>query len=115
MKRLIVLALVLVATSAFAVSEPEKRGGIPIQGFAPNASYQQILTVASTTIDISDNLWWGIYAPTACKYRLMPTSAKGTYPQFTVPATSPMGMVIHRASTSFLNLSGCTSGEFSRQ
>lgn len=115
MKKIIVLTLVLFAVPVFAISDLEKRASGTIQGAAPNASLSQILTIASTTIDVSENLWWGLYAPTACKYRLMPTSAKGSYPQFTAPADIETSRVINRASTKFLNLSGCTLGELSRQ
>lgn len=87
---------------------------VTVQGAAPNGLLSQLLTVASTTIDLTGSLWWNLDSPTACKYRLMPTTAKSTYPQFTVHADTPIGWVVNKL-TPFINFSGCTSGGLSRQ
>lgn len=85
-----------------------------VQGPAPNGTLSQILTVASTTVDATGSIWWGLYAPADCKYRLMPTSAKASYPQHTAPGGSLTGRVVNSA-TPFVNFSGCTGGELQRQ
>ena len=116
MKKLITLALVLMATAAFAGGTLERDGSNSaiIQGYAPDGLKSQILTVNSTTIDMTNDLYWSLYSTTACKFRQMPTSAKGAYPQFTVPASERIGFVVHK-NTKFVNYSGCTSGELNRQ
>ena len=87
----------------------------PVNGAAPNGLYSAILTVNSTTTDMSGDIWWGVYAPsTGCKFRLTPTAAKGSYPAFTVPDGQVFGFIVNKA-TPFLNLSGCTSAERYRQ
>jgi len=112
----LILAILLIASTAFAGGALEKDASnqLAIQGFAPNGLLSQVLTVNSTTIDMSNSLYWSLYSTTACKYRMMPTSAKGAYPQFTVPASERIGFVINR-NTAFTNFSGCPSGELSRQ
>lgn len=111
------VCLILVASSASANKGLLELDGnrIPVQGAAPNGLYSAIMTVASTTISVVDDAWWGIYAPTTgCKFRLLPTSAKGSYPAFTVPDGQVFGFVVNKA-TPFLNLSGCTLAERYRQ
>lgn len=111
---LIVLALATNVFAAGGLMEPDGNRR-PINGAAPNGLYSVIMTVNSATIDLSDDLWWGVYAPSAgCKFRLLPTSAKGSYPAFTVPDGQLFGFVVNRA-TPFLNLSGCTLAERYRQ
>jgi len=92
MKRALILSvfmLCLAVTGAFAIGDlPTTTNGSWIQGPAPNGLLSQFLTVNSTTIDMSNNTWWSIMAPAAgCKYRILPTTAKGSYPAFTAPAT----------------------------
>lgn len=114
LRSVLTVALVLVVSAGYAASPLERDADRNvIQGPAPNGLLSQILTVNSTTIDMSKTTWWGLYAPTACKYRLMPTSAKGAYPQFTVPEAQTTSMLVNR-NTKFVNYSGCTSGELSR-
>ena len=114
MKKLIIMCSVLIASSAFAAGVlTSDQAGRVIQGAAPSPYLQQVLTVNSTTINVDGTLWWSLYAPAACKYRVLPTSAKGNYPAFTVPATTPVSQVLHN-STLFVNFSGCALAELSR-
>lgn len=114
MKKLIILAVLLVASQVFAEGLLQQTENMKdIQGAAPNGYLSQVLTVNSTTIDMSSNLWWGMYAPTACKFRLLPTTAKAAYPAFTMPATTLTGFLVNK-NTKFVNFSGCTSGELYR-
>lgn len=86
--------------------------GRPMQGAAPNGLLSQTLTVNSTTIEM--NLWWGMYTPVDCKVRIMPTTAKGSYPQFTALSGTFTSRLVNRL-TPFINFSGCTGGELQRQ
>jgi hypothetical protein len=112
MKKLI-LILLLIPTISFATLLSKDGNGNIVQGAAPDGLLSQTLTINSATIDMSSNLWWGLYAPTACKVRLMPTTAKGAYPTFTAPVNTLTQRYINR-NTPFVNFSGCTSGELQR-
>ena len=117
MKKFILLLALVVATPALAAEtgflERDHNGSV-LQGGAPNGLLSQTLTVYSTTIDGAGSIWWSLYPPTACKVRLMPTSAKGSYPQFTAPVGVTISRFVNKA-TPFINLSGCTDGELQRQ
>lgn len=113
MKKLII-ALLLLPTLAFATLLQKDSNGYVMQGAAPDGTLSQTLTVNSVTIDMSSNLWWGLYAPTACKVRLMPTTAKASYPTFTAPINTLTQRYINKL-TPFVNFSGCTNGELQRQ
>lgn len=115
MKKLIIAAILLITSSAFAAGVIQTDGqGQAIQGGAPNGFLSQLLTVNSTTVDMTNNIYWSLYSTTACKYRIMPTTAKGVYPAFTIPASERVSFVVNQ-NTKFINFSGCTSGELSRQ
>lgn len=116
MKKLITLALLLMATTALAGGKLEKDlNGNLIQGFAPDGNYSQTLTVASVTYDMTSDMMWSLYAPsTGCKIRITPTSAKGSFPQHTIPDAMHIVRVVNR-NTPFINYSGCTNGELQRQ
>ena len=112
MKKLILILLLIPALS-FAATLPKDENGNTIQAPAPNGELSQTLAVVSTTIDMTSNIWWNLYAPAACKIRLQPTTAKGAYPQFTAPINTNTSRHINRA-TPFVNFSGCTGGELQR-
>jgi hypothetical protein len=116
LRSIVTVAVLCLAVSSYSATPPLETDGNRngVQGAAPNGLLSQILTVGSTTFDLSDNIWWGIYSPVACKYRLMPTSAKAAYPQFTILAGERLGVVRHKF-TKFVNYSGCTGAELSRQ
>lgn len=115
---LIAIAAVLVmAVTAMAGGflELDASNQRDIQGFAPNGSLGQTLTVNSVTVDMTGSLAYGLYAPsTGCKVRSMATSAKGTNLQRTVLDSQWTVRVVNRA-TPFVNFSGCTSGELAIQ
>ena len=117
MKKFILLLALVAATSVGAAEtgflERDHNGSV-LQGGAPNGLLSQTLTVYSTTVDARGSIWWALYPPTACKVRLMPTSAKGAYPQFTAPVGVTISRYVNKA-TPFINLSGCTDGELQRQ
>jgi len=118
MKRALILSvfmLCLAVTGAFAIGDlPTTTNGSWIQGPAPNGLLSQFLTVNSTTIDMSNNTWWSIMAPAAgCKYRILPTTAKGSYPAFTAPTAQAMGKLVN-VNSSFVNFTGCALAELER-
>lgn len=115
MKKLIIFAILALATTAFASPLLLKdSNNNPVQGVAPDSAKISLLTVASTTIDMTDDLWWGLYTPTACKYRIMDTSAVAGHNQQTAPVNTLTSRYLKRGS-GFINFSGCTNGELQRQ
>lgn len=115
MKRLIVVILLLIAVAAYAAKPelPKDFTGIKIQGFAPDGKKNQALTVVSVTKDLRDDIGWSAYTPTACSYRLMSTATRAGAKQ-TMAANATTQRIVN-SSTPFLNLTGCTSGELTRQ
>jgi len=113
MKKLIIIALLAVATSAFAAGPLEKdtRYNTPIQGFAPNGLLSALLTVNSTTINASSLLGLSIYSPIDCKIRLMATASKTGSISHTLLGGQRTTVIINRA-TPFVNLSTCTGGDY---
>lgn len=118
MKKLIIVALVLVASTSFAAGFLERdRDTVRIQGFAPDGTLGQALTVNSTTVDMTNALAFGVYVPsttTTCKVRTMLTTAKGSNRQRTVPDSVWNIQLVNKA-TPYANFSGCTSGELTIQ
>ena len=117
MKKLILLLVLIAATPVVAAETgylERDYSGTVLQGGAPNGLLSQTLTINSTTIDGTDSIWWSLYPPTDCKVRIMPTSAKGSYTQFTAPVGVSLSRFVNKA-TPFINFSGCTSGELQRQ
>lgn len=114
---------VFVALMALMVSSVAVAGGfmerdsdkVAVQGFAPDGTLSQLLTVNSVTFDMSKRLAYGVYAPSAgCKVRSMATSAKGANVQRTVIDGQVTVRVVNRASP-FVNFSGCTAAEIDIQ
>lgn len=116
MKKLLIIATLLIATAAIAGTNLQPAGNNPsgVQGFAPDGTLSQALTINSAIIDLSTSIAFGVYSPADCIARVLPTSAKGSYPSFTVPGGSWLIRVRNQA-TPFLNLSGCTNGHLQRQ
>ena len=121
MKRLILVAVMLIAVNAFAsgdlsrVSSALQFGGQPVQVFAPEVT--TALTVNSVTIDLSNYIMYAVnpLAVATCYMRLMPTSTKSaTYIQAQIPAN---GWTIRAKNYTnpFLNMSGCTGGYLQKQ
>jgi len=92
---------------------PKDGAKIKIMAHAPSAGKDQILTVNSTTVDMSSDLSWGVYSPVDCKFRTMSTSTKVGV-QKTIPsgAWHVRGL---RDRSRFVNYSGCTAAELERQ
>jgi hypothetical protein len=114
-KLLAALILVALASIAYAAKPglPIDYFGIRVQGFAPDGKKNQALTVNTATVDTSNDITWSAYTPTACKFRLMSTITKaGAAQTMAANATTQRNV---NMSTPFLNLSGCTSGELTRQ
>lgn len=113
MKRIVTVVLfVLVAVGAVHAAETSLVGGDrPIQTFAPNGILTRLLTVNSTTIDLSLYSMFGVYTPaaTTCFMRMMPTTAKGAHVAATVPVTT-WTIRAKNPATPYLNVSGCTAG-----
>jgi len=111
MKKLIIIAFLMRASTVFAAgnfqTDVDKR---PIQGFAPDGSISEALTVTSVTFNLTNRLAFGIYCPSDCKLRTMSTSAKGSNKQRTIPGGTWHIEVVNK-ETPFANISGATSGE----
>ena len=120
MKRIIFALLLLsLCVNCFAASVgtiETDNNGVYVQGGSPNGTLSQILTVNSVVISNATTpwLWWKIYTPNACKYRIMTTSAKGSYPQFTLLAGERLSSNVNKL-TPYVNFSGCTNAELSGQ
>lgn len=111
MKKFIVAVLLLIATVAAAENQGDGSllyRGTYVQGWSPNGLYTAVLTTSNSAAaihDLTDFLGYGVYCATECLLRLMPTAARGTYPQTTVPAGSWLINVKNKA-TPFVNISG---------
>lgn len=104
------LPLVVLATPP---DLPKDGAKTKIMGHAPTAGKCQLLTAASTTVDMSDDISWGIYAPADCKYRTMATSTvEGV--QKTIPAKT-WHIRWLRDGSRFVNYSSCDGAELERQ
>lgn len=115
--KFLAILLVIVPATVFAAGTgmlEKDLNGYAIQGGAPNGELSQTLTVASTTVDGTGSIWWALYAPVDCKVRIMPTTAKSTYPQFTAVGGVLTSRLVNR-TTAFINFSGCAGGELQRQ
>lgn len=128
MKKIILLILsLLVATSlAYAKSEELVRDsgnkGTPIQGAAWNGAKAVALTVASTTIDFTDDIAYSVYSTVDCWERWMPlsTSTKANYVKTPILGGQWQSAVVKQKTSSasgtpFGNFSGCTGGYLKRQ
>jgi hypothetical protein len=118
MKKIIIAALLILTCAAVAMGagsiEFTKDKGTPIQGFALDATKSLSLALKSYTVDVSKDMAWQLFCPAAadCKVRIMPTSAKGTYPQITINAGDRLNAVVGKNS-SFVNFS--SAGKLWRQ
>lgn len=101
-------------TASKLAAVPDGYGGfVTVQGAAPNGLLSSTHT-SSYTHDMTGKTWWGAFCAAECKGRLMPTSAKGAYPQFTIPAGAWYGEVVNSSlagktltqPTPFVNISG---------
>lgn len=115
MKRVLITIVMLMSfvVSAFAGMLADG-GGRVVPTIAPDGNQSQTLTLYSTIIDMTKNVRWILFSPTACKARILPTNAKGTKPAFTIPQNTFVERGVHRDSV-FVNFSGCTLGELQRQ
>lgn len=123
MKTLLIVltALAVCASVALAVGPtlPRDGEGQKVQSPAWDATLSQAVTsAASQNIDLAGKIWYEFVAATDCKGRLMNTTTKASWPQFTLKANAPFrgsnpgDSATYRAK--FLNLSGCT-GDFRAQ
>jgi hypothetical protein len=114
MKRTLFTFLILLAfaTTTFAAGLLVKDQNLHIvQGPAPHGAKTLDLTSASTTVDMSSDLWWALYTPVVCYVRYMPlsTSTKASYKQSPMPSETWVGRGVNPA-TPFANFSGCATG-----
>jgi len=115
MKKIIIVALVLAASIAYAASPlpgtDGNRGNVTT--FAPNGSKDGTTSKVSTTVDMRNDAKWIFYGMSTCSYRAMPTSTKsGSLRK--LPAATYIERGINPA-TPFINFTGCKSGEYQRQ
>ena len=112
MKWLIVMLIVGISVSAMALPNlPVDGSGQKIQGFAPDGKKSGALTVNS--VIKNGYIKAQIYSPTACKFRLQSTATK-VGAQYTLPANANTELT-YNPSTPFMNLTGCTNGEWKQQ
>lgn len=108
MKKLIIAAIVLAASTAFAggTFQTDASQQTKIQGYAEDGTLSTALTaLKSTTVNMVNMLAYKLYCAADSKYRLTPTADKGAYPQHTVPGGVPKVGVVNKNST-FLHYSG---------
>lgn len=92
--------------------------GTPIQFYAPDNS-GQALTVAGTTVDLTNYVLYAVQAGASgtCYYRPMTantTAAKVASAQILVPA-STVQIRGKNSTAPFMNVSGCVGGYFTKQ
>ena len=79
---------------------------------------QSVTSSASQNLPISGLIWYEFQAAADCKGRLMNTTTKATWPQYTIKANTPFrgsnDALSTKARTVYLNISGCT-GDFRGQ
>lgn len=109
---ILILAVGVMGVFAEPPELPVDSRGAKMQVHAPSAGKDQILGVASTTIDMSDDLSWAVYSPVDCKYRTMTSAAKQGV-QKTIPAETWHVRGVRKGSA-FTNFSGCTLGQLER-
>lgn len=117
MKTLAVLLMLLIPAAAFAANPgfmERDHDNLVMQGGAPNSSMTQALTIASTTVNMAGTIWWSLYVGSDCKFRVLPTSANGSYPQDTAVGGGRTAFLVNKVSP-FINFSGCTGGVLQRQ
>lgn len=114
---LLAILMLAISVTAFAARPELPKDGLKtkMNVHAPTATLGQILTDASTTVDMSDYLSWSLYAPAAgCKYRTMAAGTVGTEIQKTVPVGVWHTRAV-RAGSAFTNFSSCALAELEPQ
>jgi len=113
----IVLAVILMlqfCSIAFAVlpSLQHDGGWQKLQdSIAPDPTKDFVLTVNSQNVDMSNNLRWRVYTPTACVYRVM-SSATVVGNKHTLLAGAFTQFNVNHATASVqVRYSGCANGE----
>lgn len=116
MKKLIILAVLAMATTASADGflQQDASKQTKIQGFAPNGTLSAVLTVNSVTYDMTQRLAYSIYSPADCIVRITATSSK------TGSVSGPViggqwNTIVVNTATPFASISGCTNGYLRRQ
>ena len=108
---IIVLCLALLA-AANSFADVQGDGallyrGSYVQGFSPNGLYSTATGANATMHDLTNFLAWGVYCASDCKGRLMPTAAKGAYPQFTIVGGN-WTVFVKNVATPFVNISSAS-------
>ncbi len=113
---LIFLAVMIVSVSVAYALKPElptDGRGVKIHNFAPDGTKTVSLTAAKQTVDMTDDIGYEVYTPTACSYRSMTTATvAGTLS--TLPANARLQRYVN-LTTPFISFTGCTNGEALRQ
>lgn len=122
MKTFTLLACFLIfAVSVIAAPTAPRDGeGYKIQQPSWDATLsQQITSTASVNISIVSRLWYEFVSTSDCKARLMNTTVKASWPTFNIKANVPFrgsnDALATKAGAAFLNISGCTTGDFRAQ
>lgn len=115
MKKLIIAVLLLGVTCvAYADRQLQVDGrSQTVQGFAPDGKKSQALTVYKTTVNMSNDIAWNIYAGAACKFRVMSTTTVVGMTSTLPISTRSMVYGVNK-NTPFINFTGCTSSELLR-
>lgn len=116
MKKLII-ALLLIASTAFGADICQTPNGTPVDGFCPNGLYSAILTVKRVNYDMSDFVKFSIYATAAGKIRFTnntTASLRSSFVAEPIIANVWNDFTVNRR-TSFINFTGMTGGILRRQ
>lgn len=116
---LMVIFMVLAVVNSIAATLPRDGDGLKLQAPSWDATLSQaILSTTSQNITISGRIWYEFVASGDCKGRLMNTTTRANWPQFTLKASVPFrgsnDSLSTRAKAAYLNLSGCT-GDYRAQ
>lgn len=115
MKIIALILALFIATPALAGGLLAKdSNGHPVQGFVPDDSKTIMLGVAKQTVDMTNDLYWSLYSPTACKYRMMDSATVTGHSLQTAAADANTSRGRH-PNFPFINFTGCTNGELQRQ
>ena len=103
-----------------SASAPRDSEGYKLQAPSWDATLSQSITSAvSQNIVISSRLFYEFMSSADCKGRLMNDTTKASWPRFVIKANVPFRGSNDADSTKtkavFLNVSGCTTGDFRAQ
>jgi hypothetical protein len=115
MKRLLIIAAIFTASTAFAAGFLQKDASqnITIQGFAPNGKLNQALTANRTAVDFRQTVAWGIYPASDCYYTNQSTATRAGSKITLAGGTTTIRIV--NSATPYANFTGCSLAVLQKQ